>query len=148
MISEITIALALQSRAPRVLSPARVHYLAGAIARIAATEEDAAALLTNGHRESWWSYVVETCAIEGIGGWGTFGVAGFWGRWFPRGTCGPIDVQANASRRIWLAGYRVELRPAFGHYIGAKRYRTHPEAFRRVALFYSYKAMLQCDCSI
>jgi hypothetical protein len=116
---------------------------------VAWSEEDAAVLLANGVRESGWATPVETCAIEGLGGWGAFGVAGLWATRFPGGTCGALETQARASRAVWLAGARWGggLRIAFGHYVGARRYWDHPEARARVGLFYSYRNMLACRCS-
>ncbi len=152
MLDAAVLAMALESRAPRV-PIARAEYLAGAIARVAEDEHEGAVLLTTGDRESWWSRAVERCAIEGIGGWGTFGVAGFWGRRFPGGPCGSIDAQARASRAVWWigAGYpggaRSPLRAAFGRYIGARRYISHPEIGQRVARYYSYRGMIECRCS-
>lgn len=100
MLDAAIIALALETRSPSI-PHVRAIYFAGAIARIADDEHEGAVLLTNGLRESRWEYVVETCAIEGLGGWGTWGVAGFWARRYPGGTCGEVDAQARASRAVW-----------------------------------------------
>ncbi len=148
MLDAAIIALALRTYRPSV-PPARAMHFAGAIARVAADEHDAAVLLTNGERESGWAWRVESCAVEGIGGWGAWGVAGFWGRRFPGGTCGDVDAQARASRAIWWIGERgAGVRVAFGHYVGARRWWDHPEAYRRAGRFYGYLAALQCRCSI
>ncbi len=150
MLDATLIALALQTYRPSV-PPPRARYFAGAIARVAADERDAAILLTNGERESGWAYSVESCAIEGIGGWGAWGVAGLWAHRYPGGTCGGVDAQARASRAVWMLGEGWRgggLREAFGHYIGARHYHDHPEAYRRVGRFYGYLESLACKCSI
>jgi hypothetical protein len=150
VIDAITIALALQSRLP-LLPPARIEHFATAIARAAADDPDAsAALIVNLERETRGSYAAERCAISGLGGWGSWGVAPLWERWYPGGTCGPIEKQARAATAVWLAGWRHErgdVRRAFGRYIGATAVGRHPEAKRRMRIWYSVRASIECNCS-
>jgi hypothetical protein len=153
VIPEAVIAAALLGTpSAKGLPPARLEYLASAIAWEADDDIDAAAaLIVIGERESSWRRRVERCAIPGIGGWGAFGVAGFWTRRYPGGTCGSIDAQARAARAIWGWHWRDtgwSAPRAFGRYIGATSGARHPEAQHRARLFWTVRAQLECACSV
>ncbi len=147
-----TIVLAILSTQP-ALAPQRAHYLAEGILYGAQGDVDrTAALIVIGRRESTWRRAVETCAIPGIGGYGTFGVANIdpWRRLFPGGTCGRIEVQARAAAGIWgiYARQSHTTRETFGRYLGADALGKHPEAILRTELFWRVRNSLECACSM
>lgn len=154
MVLETIVSLAIQARSP-MLAPRRADYMASAILYAAGENvDDIAALIVTGERESGWLGFVEVCAVEGLGGWGAFGVSDLWERWYPGGTCGSIGRQARAAQAIltWrprhpVPALREEPRVMFGRYIGARAGWRHPEAQRRAAIFWTVRDMVICACS-
>lgn len=103
-------------------------------------EDEIAALLVTGTRESEW----RLGCVQGIGGAGTYGLGVGYQRW----ACGPLKIQVQMS----LQAYRDKGAPwnwkgAFVHYLGAKSLR-HPEARRRVEMFELTRERLACSCCI
>jgi len=150
MLDITLLTLVLQSRLP-YLPPPRFQHFATAIALESPTLDTAAALVVNLERETHGSWAAERCVISGLGGWGSWGVASIWERWYPGGTCGTIERQAHAAARVWLVGWNHEggnVRRSFGRYIGATAVGRHPEARLRARIWYSVRASLECACSI
>jgi hypothetical protein len=129
---------ALLALAPHT-APKLAERHARVILGVASDEEQIAALLVTGTRESEW----RTGCVRGIGGAGTYGLGyGYW-RW----ACAPLKIQAQMS----LQAYHDKGAPdAWEHaligYLGAKSIRDH-EAFRRIQLFWLTKERLRCACN-
>ena len=120
--------------------PARALRHARTIVAVASTEDEAAALLVTGTRESSW----RLGCVQGIGGAGTYGLGYGYRRW----ACGPLKVQAMMS----LQAYRDKGAPeawdhAIIHYLGAKTIQE-PEARRRIALFELTRERIACACCL
>lgn len=109
------------------------------ILSVAEDEDEAAALLVTGTRESTWR---GGCAI-GIGGAGTYGLGyGYW-RW----ACGPLKIQAQMALQAYYdKGAPYSWHGAIIHYLGARTIRE-PEAKRRIVMFERTRESLRCACS-
>jgi hypothetical protein len=124
------------------LAPLTPPRLAEKHARVilgtAQDEDEAAALLVTGTRESSW----RLGCIEGIGGRGTYGLG------YRSWACGPLKVQAQMS----LQAYRDKGAPynwtgAIIHYLGARTVRE-PEAARRIEMWHLTRERLACRCCL
>jgi hypothetical protein len=126
--------LCLSPHTPERLATRHARVILGATS----SEEEAAALLVTGTRESSW----RLGCVQGIGGAGTYGLGYGYQRW----ACAPLKVQAQMS----LQAYRDKGAPWNWHgaivkYLGARTIRE-PEAARRIQLWEETKSRLECNC--
>jgi hypothetical protein len=118
----------------------RAAMHASIIQRIASTDDEAAALLVTGTRESDW----RVGCVQGIGGAGTYGLGHGYKRW----ACAPLKIQALMS----LQAYQDKGAPDAWHhaiigYLGARTIQE-PEARRRIAMFEVTRERLACACCL
>jgi hypothetical protein len=122
------LALPAPMRAPE----GQAERYACAIASVAESTEEAAALVVIAARESTFRREVEDCRVAGLGGMGAFGLSDRNGR---AAQCGPLYRQAKAARDRYVA--RLDwAHPtlSFGRYIGAVRHWQ--EAHERAVLYW------------
>lgn len=126
--------LCLSPQTPERRAERHARVILGA----SSNEDEAAALIVTGTRESSW----RLGCVQGIGGAGTYGLGVGYARW----ACAPLKIQAQMS----LQAYRDKGAPDAWHhaiikYLGARSVQE-PEARRRIAMFELTRERLACAC--
>ena len=138
MTLEIVVAaiLSLQPTMPE----SRAFQHGRAILSITNEENEAAALIVTAHRETRFALG----CIEGLGGWGTYGLGYGYRRW----ACGPLKMQTEmALIALYDKGFNYAPEIGFRGYLGARSLK-YPEVIERTKLFYLTRERLYCACSL